>query len=134
MSEFQFFDNLHAPLHYSVKLSIESIQYFDLLFDKKTVIPAVLKCIVIDKDWHVNLTYKGYNIPLSEWFRSVHDCKLTRTRMLEIIFASYIESKGSEQNTNLKQINAIQFYQPKGQPKYSSSSIRLSLLLSYNSC
>ena len=42
VSEFQFLDNSNAPLHYSFKHLIESIQYFNLLADKKTVIPAVL--------------------------------------------------------------------------------------------
>ena len=42
VSEFQFLDNSNAPLHYSFKHLIESIQYFNLLSDKKNVIPAVL--------------------------------------------------------------------------------------------
>ena len=42
VSEFQFLDNSNAPLHYSFKHLIESIQYFNLLSDKKTAIPAVL--------------------------------------------------------------------------------------------
>ena len=91
LSEFQFLDNSNAPLHYSFKHLIESIQYFNLLSDKKTAIPAVLKCIAINKDLHVNLTYKSYNIPLSPSQNS----KLTRISMLEI-FALYIEDKGSE--------------------------------------
>ena len=53
----------HHIIVSNFKHFIESIQYFNILLDKKTVIP-VLDCIAIDKDLHVDLTYKGYIIYL----------------------------------------------------------------------
>ena len=93
----------------------------------------MLECISINKELQVNLTYQGYSIPLPEWFRSGHSCKLTRFSMLEY-FGSYVRYKGTEFNGILEELNNIQFYQPKGRPKYSTVLIRFTLLLNYNSC
>ena len=133
VSGFQHFDCSHSPLNYSFKRLDETVQYFNLVFNEQTGIPTVLECISINKELQVNLTYKGYSIPLPEWFRSGHSCKLTRFSMLEN-FASYVRNKGTEFNGILEELNNIQFYQPKGRPKYSTRLIRFALLLRYNFC
>ena len=92
----------------------------------------MLECISINKELQVNLTHKGYSIPLPDWFRSGHSCKLTRFSMLEN-FASYVRNKGTEFNGILEELNNIQFYKPKGHPKYSTRLIRFALQLRYNS-
>ena len=133
VSGFQHFDCSHSLLNYSFKCLDENVQYFNLVFTEQTDIPTVLECISINKELQVNLTYKGYSIPLPEWFRSGHSCKLTRFSMLEN-FASYVRNKGTEFNGILEELNNIKFYQPKGRPKYSTRLIRFALLLRYNSC
>ena len=72
MSGFQHFDCSHSPLNYSFKRLDETVQYFNLVFNEQTGIPAVLECRSINKELQVNLTHKGYSIPLPEWFRSGH--------------------------------------------------------------
>ena len=53
--------------------------------------------------------------------------------MLEY-FASYVRNKGTEFNGILEELDNIQFYQPKGRPKYSTVLICFALLLRYISC
>ena len=108
VSGFQHFDCSHSLLNYSFKCLDENV-------------------------YQVNLTYKGYSIPLPEWFFSGHNCKLARFSMLEN-FASYVRNKGTEFNGILEELNNIKFYQPKGRPKYSTRLVRFALLLRYNSC
>ena len=48
-------------------------------------------------------------------------------------FASYVRNKGTEFNGILEELNNIQFYKPKGHPKYSTRLIRFALQLRYNS-
>lgn len=66
---FQNFDFSHSPLNYSIKRLGGTVQYYNLVFDKQTSISTVLECLSINKEIQANLTYKGYNIPLPEFFR-----------------------------------------------------------------
>ena len=77
--------------------------------------------------------YKECSVPLLEWFRSGHRCKLTRFIMLKN-FALYVKNKGNEFNGILEELNNIQFYPPKDRPKYSTALILFPLLLHYISC
>ena len=130
---FSSFASEYAPNNHSFKKLENSVQYYNLFFDETTGVPAVRECISIDRNLHVTLTYNGYVIPLPEWFRSGHNCTVTKFSMLEN-FASYVKQKGEEYSIILKELNDIQHYKPQGRPKYSSTMIRFSLLLRYSSC
>ena len=50
---------------------------------EKTSTPYINERIMIDKCLHVTLTYKSFCVHSPEWFRSGHNCKLTKFPMLE---------------------------------------------------
>ena len=81
---------------------------YNLIVDKKTRIP-----ISIDTNLHVTLSYCGFHVPLPDWFRSVHNCRLSRRSMLEN-FPSYMRAKGEEMNPILQEMNKLQHYKTKG--------------------
>lgn len=102
----------------------EIIVMYRLVIDKQTKIAMVKESISIDSDLHVSLSYCGFHVPLPEWFRRGHACKLTRRSMLEN-FPSYMREKGEEMNPILQEMNELQHYKKKGRPKYSANMIRL---------
>ena len=91
--------------------------------DKRTRIAVIHESISIDRELHISLGYCGYHVPLPEWFRSIHNCLLTRKSMLEN-FPPYMRTKGEEMNPILKEMNELQHYKKKGRPKYSANMIR----------
>ena len=96
---------------------------YNLVIDDKTRIPVVHESISIDSKLHVSLSYCGFHVPLPEWFRTVHGCRLTRRGMLEN-FPCYMREKGEEMNPILQEMNELQHYKKKGRPKYSANMIR----------
>ena len=107
-----------------IKESNIAIMYH-LVIDEKTKIPVVQESISIDADLHVSLSYCGFHVPLPDWFRDVHNCRLTRRSMLEN-FPPYMREKGEEMNPILQEMNELQHYKKKGRPKYSANMIRYS--------
>ena len=141
LSEFQIADKIicldsltqeHCPKGFSFNQYNSKVVYYNLCFDDITSIPSVHESIIIDEFLHVSLTYKGYHVPLPEWFRSGHNCKLNRFSMLEN-FPAYLKNKSTEINTILTEFNEIKYYKPQGRPTYSSSVIRYALLLRHTS-
>ena len=51
---------------------------YRLIIDEITKIPVIHESIMVDENLHVSLSYRGCRVPLPEWFRSVHGCKLTK--------------------------------------------------------
>ena len=92
---------------------------YRLVINKTTRIPVIHESIMVDESLHVSLSYLGYHVPLPEWFRSVHGCKLLKKGLLEN-FPPYLRSKGEEMNPILKELNDIQHYKPQGRPPFSS--------------
>ena len=105
---------------------------YRLVINKTTRIPVTHKSMMVDESLHVSLSYLGYHVPLPEWFRSVHGCKLSKKSMLEN-FPPYLRSKGKEMNPILKELNDIQHYKPQGRTPFSSQLIRYAILLRYTS-
>ena len=105
---------------------------YRLVINKTTRIPVIHESIMVDESLHVSLSYLGYHVPLPEWFRSVHGCKLLKKSVLEN-FPPYLRSKGEEMNPNLKELNDVQHYKPQGRPPFSSQLIRYAILLRYTS-
>ena len=106
---------------------------YRLVCDTVTRIPTIQESISIDESLHISLSYRGYHNPLPDWFRSVHNCKLTRRSMLEN-FPAYIRSRGEEMNPILREMNEVQYYKGKGRPPYSSTMIRYAIVLRNTSC
>ena len=52
-------------------------------------VPEVTDCVLVDRDLHVKLLYKGSSLPLPQWFRHGRDCCLTRKSMMQN-FPNYI--------------------------------------------
>ena len=133
VNSFEHFNELHCPQNFSFQRLDGTVQFYNLVFNEKmNGRPEVMECISVDKNLHVKLSYRGYHVPLPEWFRCNQSCKLTRLSMLENL-VTHIKNKGCEFNNILNELNEVQFYQPKGRPKYSSALIRFALLLRYNS-
>ena len=97
---------------------------YRLVIDKDTKIAMVKEQISIDSELHVSLSFCGFHVPLPEWFRKAHACKLTRRSMLEN-FPAYMREKGEVMNPILQEMNELQHYKRKGRPKYSANMIRL---------
>ena len=70
-------------------------------------VPEVTACIRVDDKLHVKLFPRGSPVPLSQWFRYGHNCKLTSKSMLEN-FPSYLESQTENFLIfdNLKKVNS----------------------------
>ena len=96
---------------------------YNLVIDDKTRIPVIHESISIDSKLHVSLSYCGFHVPLPEWFRTVHGCRLTRRSML-VNFPIHMREKGEEMNPILQEMNELQHYKKKGRPKYSANMIR----------
>ena len=55
------------------------VSMYRLIIDEITKIPVIHESIIrVDENVHVSLSYRGYRVPLPEWFRSVHGCKLSK--------------------------------------------------------
>ena len=96
---------------------------YHLVIDEKTKIPIVKESISINSELHLSLSYCGFHVPLPEWFRKAHGCKLTWRSMLENS-PSYMREKGEEMNPILQEMNELQHFKKKGRPKYSANMIR----------
>ena len=70
-----------SPPSYSFKLNNDHAIFFKLI-DNVSFVPEVTDCIMVDKEMHVKLFYKGAPLPLPQWFRQHRDCTLTRKSML----------------------------------------------------
>ena len=91
-------------------------------------VPEVTACIRVDDKLHVKLFLRGSPVPLSQWFRYGHNCKLTSKSMLEN-FPSYLES----QTENFSIFDELRKRQFKKNQVYSSEIIQYALLLRYTS-
>ena len=87
-------------------------------------VPEVIACIRVDDKLHVNLFPRDSPVPLPQWFRYGHNCKLTSKSMLEN-FASYLES----QTENFSIFDELRKRQFKKNQVYSSEIIQYALLL-----
>ena len=96
---------------------------YRLVIDQKTKIPVVHESITINSDLHISLSYCGFHVPLPDWFRSVHNCRLSRRSQLDS-FPPYMRSKGEEMNPILQEMRELEHYKKKGRPKYSANMIR----------
>ena len=112
-------------LHLFKKKTVSSM--FRLEIEPKSNVPVVKESISIDKHLHVSLSYYGFHVPLPDWFRAVHNCKLSKKSVLEN-FPPYIRSRGEQMNPILKEINEMQLYKAKGRPQFSSQMIRYAFL------
>ena len=122
-----------SPPGFTFRHQNNNILYYNLVFDEASGIPAVYECITIDEFLHVTLTYRGYHLPLPQWFRTGNDCTLHRKSML-VNFPPYMRNKGSEMNSILQEMGTTQFHKPQGRPQYSASMIRYALLIRFTSC
>ena len=122
-----------AQVGFSFRHQGNSVQYFNLVFDGTSGIPAVRECISIDESLHVTLTYNGYHLPLPQWSRIGNDRTMRRKLML-INFPPYMRNKGNEMSTVLQEMSSVQFRKSQGRPKYSASMILYTLLLRFTSC
>ena len=129
VESFKSFSQDHVPSEFNFKRLQESVQYYRLIFDSKTGFPRVYECFSTDKELHVKLTFKGFLIPLPDWFRIGHNCTVNRFSMV----VSHIKNRSDSFSTILSQLNSIQHYKPQGRPKFSSSIIHYALLLRYTS-
>ena len=50
------------------------MQLFNLTCSEETGILALHKCISADRNLHVRLSYRGFVIPLPQWFRYENNC------------------------------------------------------------
>ena len=68
IKDFKSLDHNCCPNGFTFQKFDDHVVYFRLDFSK-TFVPEVVETIVVDKDLHVKLFYKGSPIPLPEWFR-----------------------------------------------------------------
>ena len=87
-------------------------------------VPEVTACIRVDDKLHVNLFPRDSPVPLPQWFRYGHNCKLTSKSMLEN-FPSYLESEIA----NFSIFDELRKRQFKKNQVYSSEIIQYTLLL-----
>ena len=92
LAEFQAADKIsklnsltskHCPNGFTFMRHNDTIIYYKLCLDETTSIPSVTDSITIDESLHVSLAYQGDHVPLPQWFRSGHNCKLSRFSILE---------------------------------------------------
>ena len=125
-------DESCAPFGFEFKRFDDHVVYFRIEFNKNFV-PGVKESIVVDKDFHVKLFYEGSHVPLPEWFRQGHSCKLSSISMLEN-FPPYIMNRVFEMSKEvLQELKDIQYVKSKGRPPYSSKLIRFALMQRYTS-
>ena len=79
--------------NFTFKRLANTVQLFNLKCNEKAGIPAVSKCISVDKNLPVHLSYHGLVIPLLQWLWYEHNWTLTKFSMLEN-FVSYLRNKG----------------------------------------
>ena len=107
-------------------------KYEDVVFHKIDLdelhVPEVIACIRVDDKLHVKLLLRGSPVPLPQWFRYGHNCKLTSKSILEN-FPSYLES----QTENFSIFDELRKRQLKKKQVYSSEVIQYALLLRYTS-
>ena len=53
------------------------------------LLPEVTECILIEKELHVKLFFKGLPVPLPELFRHGRDCRLTSKICWKIFLLTY---------------------------------------------
>ena len=125
-------DESCAPFGFEFKRFDDHVVYFRIEFNKNFV-PGVKESIVVDKDLHVKLFYEGSHVPLPEWFRQGHSCKLSSISMLEN-FPPYIMNRVFEMSKEvLQELKDIQYVKSKGRPPYASKLIRFALMQRYTS-
>ena len=88
---FELFSQDHAPSEFNFKILQESVQYYRLSFDSKTSFQSVDKCISIEKEFDIKLTFQGFWKLLPHWFRVGHNCTVSRLGMPEG-FISHIKN------------------------------------------
>ena len=110
---------------------VKSFITFHLEIEPKSNIPVIKESISIDKHFHVSLSYRGFHVPLPDWFRAVHDCKLSKKSVLKN-FPPCIRSRGEQMSPILQEINDMELYKTKDLPQLSSLMIMLYFLLLSN--
>ena len=109
----------HRDTHFKREMIMLNFSFFEML------LPAVTKCICIDKDLHVKLFFKYSPVPLPQWFRHGRDCSLTNKSVLEN-FPAYLLSQTEKLDSIFEELHKYKF---KKRPVYSASVIRFALLL-----
>jgi hypothetical protein len=109
--------------------------YYNIEFSHNSP-PQVRHSIIVDIHLHVKLFFRGSRVPLPEWFRKCHSCKLTRKSQLQN-FAAHIEARATESSSSqqeiLEEMSTIQKLKPKGRPPFSATLLRLALMTRYTS-
>ena len=62
------FTETDCPPGFSSRRQDNTVLYFNLVFDNITGVPSDDECITINGQLHVTLTYRGYHLPLPQWF------------------------------------------------------------------
>ena len=115
-----------CPAEYSFRKMIYHVLYIHVFFEEGDF-AANVESIAIDSDLHGKLYYKGFPIPLPEWFRKGSICKLKSVSMLANL-ASYMRNRAEETpKTILMELNKLSFYKPQGRI-YSNELIRYALM------
>ena len=104
------------------------VTFYKIEFSEKRA-PEVTECIKIDKELHLKLFFKGYPVPLPQWFCQGTDCCLTRKIMLEN-FPVYLRTYADNHSSIFEELLQYRFTK---KPIYSANIIRYSLLLRYTS-
>ena len=120
-----------CPAEYSFRKMNNHVLYIHVFFEEGGF-AANVESIAIDSDLHVKLYYKGFLIPLPEWFRKGSICKLKPVSMLANL-ASYMRNRAEETpKTILMELNKLSFYKPQGRI-YSNELIRYALMQRHTS-
>ena len=136
-SEFIAKDNIHSLQNINEKdcpVGFTFTKYDDHIVLYRQVtnelhIPEVKECIRIDNELHVKLFYRGSPVPLPQWFRYGHNCKLTKKSMLEN-FPPYLNIQGENFSSVFEELSLRQF---KKKEVFSTNLIQYALLLRYTS-
>ena len=83
LKEFQSLDQNCAPDGFLFQKCSDHVVYYRLDFTSDCT--QVAESIKIDRNFHVKLSYRGSVVPLPEWFRQGHQCKLSSILTFSII-------------------------------------------------
>ena len=86
--------NIPCPSGYQMLKHNNHIVFYKILFNELSI-PEVIECIRVDECLHVRLFYKGCSVPLPQWFRSGHNCTLTRKSVFEN-FPAYLRNQAEK--------------------------------------
>ena len=117
MSGFGSLDQSCCPDGFLFQKLDDCVIYYNLYVSDS--LPQVGESIIIDTELHVKLFYKGSPIPLPNWFRQRHSCKLYSLSTLHNL-PSYNNNRVSEMSSELlDEMAEIQYLKPKGRPPFT---------------